>query len=173
MKAFLLAHPYSQSLLVTFRPQRGTLQPLKRSALVLTLALSIALCAGCSTTYYAYSGSGIYQGQGGASKRVNGIDLWVVGTPPRKFRIVGYITDSRPGGPIPMATRDGQMAAAAKKNGGDALLLNADERDFMGSYSTANAMAISNGNVTTATGSGISVPIFRREARYYVIKFVN
>jgi len=46
-----------------------------------------------------------------------------------------------------MAGRDSEMAAEAKKNGGDALVLSADERDFMGTYSTANAVAISSGNV--------------------------
>jgi hypothetical protein len=71
-----------------------------------------------------------------------------------------------------MAGRDSEMAAEAKKNGGDAL--GADERDFMGTYSTANAVAISSGNdVVTATGSEISMPIVRREGRYYVIKYVN
>lgn len=173
MKASLFAPPYLQPLPVTFRAPTSPLLPTKRLALFLLLALLVVLCAGCSTTYYAYSGSGIYQGQGGASKRVNGIDLWVVGTPPGRFRIVGYITDSRPNGPIPMATRDGQMAAKAKENGGDALLLSADEREFMGTYSTGNAIAISSGNVTTETGSGFSVPISSREARYYVIKYVN
>jgi hypothetical protein len=77
------------------------------------------LCGGCSTNYYTYSGSGIYEGKGGASKNVNGVDIWLVGTPPQKSRIIGYITDSRPGGLIPMARRDADLAAEAKKNGGD------------------------------------------------------
>jgi hypothetical protein len=130
------------------------------------------LVAGCSTNYYTYSGSGIYQGRGGASKNVDGIDIWLVGTPPREFKIIGYVTDSRPGGPIPMAMRDSDLAAAAKKNGGDGILLKADQADFLGTYSTANATAVTNGNVTTAFGSGISVPIVRREGQYYVIKYL-
>jgi hypothetical protein len=43
----------------------------------------------------------------------------------------------------------------------------------MGIYSTANAIATSSGNVVTATGTGISMPIIRREGRYYVIKYVD
>jgi hypothetical protein len=46
--------------------------------------------------------------------RVNGVDLWIVGTPPRKYYIIGYVTDSRPGGPIPMARRNPDMAAQAR-----------------------------------------------------------
>jgi hypothetical protein len=136
------------------------------------LAFLPILVAGCSTNYYTYSGSDIYQGRGGASKNVDGVDIWLVGTPPRKFKIIGYVTDSRPGGPIPMAMRDSDLAAAAKKNGGDGILLKADQADFLGTYSTANATAVTNGNVTSAFGSGVSVPIVRREGQYYVIKYL-
>lgn len=102
-----------------------------------------------------------------------GVDIWLVGTPPRKFKIIGYVTDSRPGGPIPMAMRDSDLAAAAKKNGGHGILLKAEQADFLGTYSTtANATAVTNGNVTTAFGSGVSVPIVRREGQYYVIKYL-
>jgi len=121
------------------------------------LVILISLCGGCSTNYYVYSGSGIYDGKGGASKNINGVDIWLVGTPPRRFRIIGYITDSRPA-PIPMARRDADLAAEAKKNGGDGILLKTDRTDFVGVYSTGNATAFTNGNVTTAVGSGVSVP---------------
>ncbi len=42
------------------------------------------------------------------------VPLWIVGTPPRKYYIIGYVTDSRPGGPIPMARRNPDMAAQAR-----------------------------------------------------------
>jgi len=61
----------------------------------LILLGAILALSGCSITYYTYSGSPVYTGQGGASKNVNGVDFWVMGTPPRKFRIIGYIEDSR------------------------------------------------------------------------------
>ena len=138
---------------------------------LVTLGVLFVSCAGCVTNYYTYSGSGIYEGRGGASKNINGIDIWLVGTPPRKFKIIGYVTDSRPGGPIPMAMRDSDLAATAKKNGGDGILLKADQADFLGTYSTGNATAVTTGNVTTAFGSGMSVPIIRREGQYFVIKY--
>jgi len=145
--------------------------PMKRP--LLALAILTSLCGCISTNYYTYSGSGIYEGKGGASKNVNGVDIWLVGTPLRKFKIIGYITDSRPGGPIPMAHRDADLAAEAKKNGGDGILLKADRTDFVGAYSTGNATAITSGNVTTAFGSGVSVPIRRREGEFFVIKYVD
>jgi hypothetical protein len=62
---------------------------------LLALVFLTVLWAGCSTTtdYYTYSGSGIYEGKGGASKNVDGVDIWLDGTPARKFKIIGYITD--------------------------------------------------------------------------------
>jgi hypothetical protein len=70
-----------------------------------------------------------------------------------------------------MARRDADLAAEAKKNGGDGILLKAKQTDFLGTYPTGNATAI--GNVTTAVGSGVSVPIIRREGQYFVTKYVN
>ena len=72
-----------------------------------------------------------------------------------------------------MARRDADLAAEAKKNGGDGILLKAKQTDFLGTYPTGNATAITSGNVTTAVGSGVSVPIIRREGQYFVIKYVN
>src|SRR5258708_1657764 len=137
------------------------------------LAFLPILVAGCSTNYYTYSGSGIYQGRGGAAKNIDGVDIWLVGTPLRKFKIIGYVTDSRPGGPIPMAMRDSDLATAAKKNGGDGILLKSDQADFLGTYSTVNATAVTNGNVTTAFGSGVSVPIVRRAGPYSVSAYLD
>jgi hypothetical protein len=104
--------------------------------LLLAVAILTILCGGCSTNYYTYSGSGIYQGTGGAAKNIDGVDIWLTGTPPRKYKIIGYITDSRPGGAIPMARRDADLAAEAKKNGGDGILLKAEQTNYLGSYST-------------------------------------
>jgi hypothetical protein len=37
--------------------------------------------------------------------------------------------------------RDSDLAAAAKRNGGDGLLLKAEQTEFLGSYSTGNAVS--------------------------------
>jgi len=66
-----------------------------------------------------------------------------------------------------------QCVAEAKKNGGDGILLKAEQTDFLGTYPTDNATAVTRGNVTTAAGSGVSVPIIRREGQYFVIKYVD
>jgi hypothetical protein len=148
------------------------------------VALAIALSS-CATTYYGYSGSGVLVGKGGASTNINGIDLWIVGSPPRKFTIIGYIEDVRPGGPIPMAVRNSQLAAKTRTQGGDGLLLSSDVSDVVGSFSTMNATASGWGSATTfgnttafnggasAFGTGVTMPVVRRTGRYYVIKYVQ
>jgi hypothetical protein len=109
---------------------------------------TIVVLAGCATEYYSYSGSPIIQGQGGASRRVGGVDLCIMGTPPCKFRVVGFLTDSRPAGPIPMATRDGQLAAQVRAREGDGLIMNSDVSQYVGTLTTANASAYTTGNVS-------------------------
>lgn len=147
---------------------------MKRKRYIIICAL--LLLASCST-YYTYSGSPVYTGQGGACKTIGGIDLWVIGTPPRQYRIVGYISDTRAGGPIPMAMRDSQLAGLTKARGGDGLLLSSDNEQVMGSMSTANAWGTASqyGNVANFNGGafGMTAPILRRQAKYYVIKYIN
>jgi hypothetical protein len=148
------------------------------------LAATLALAA-CSTTYYTYSGSPVYTGQGGASKNVNGIDFWVIGTPPRKFRIIGYIEDSRKRGLIENATRDPNVADKAKAAGGDAVIRTGDFEQYVGTVSSATGNAYTTGNAsfvgntaqfnasTTASGTAVSIPIFWHNSQYLVIKYVN
>jgi hypothetical protein len=136
--------------------------------------LLVSILGGCADTeYYTYSGSGVLVGTGGASRNVDGIDLWVTGSPPRQFRIIGYITDERLGGPLAMNGRDRGIASKAKQEGGDGLLLTSDQANGMGSYSSGSATAFATGNTITATGTGLTMPIIQRRAKYYVIKYVQ
>jgi hypothetical protein len=144
---------------------------MKNGVLSFLVALLLAACV--STQYYTYSGSPVYTGTGGASKNVNGIDLWVTGSPPRRFMIIGYIEDSRPNRGIPLLTMQGDMVARAKQAGGDGLLLTAQQITYGGTVSSGNASAFINGNTVTAYGTGFAVPLTNRESRYYVIKYVQ
>lgn len=137
------------------------------------LFIGSILLSGCADTeFYTYSGSGVYLGTGGASRNVNGIDLWVTGTPPRQYRIIGYLTDERLGGPLAMAGRDRGMANQARKAGGDGLLLTDEQSNTMGSYTTGSAMVTGSSNLVTVTGSSMALPIIQRRAKYYVIKYI-
>jgi hypothetical protein len=151
---------------------------------ILAFAAPIAALAlflsGCVTEYYPYQGGGPMIGQGGASKRIDGIDIWQIGAPPRKFQIVGYIEDSRPGGPPSMAQRDPKLAAIAKQQGGDGVLIQSDAALYMGSITTGNAFTTANGSFygngfngsALTTGTLVSAPMIRREGRFFVIKYL-
>lgn len=147
------------------------------------IAVVIGLSA-CSTTYYDYSGSKPLTGSGGASKNIDGIDLWIEGTPPRNFQIIGFIIDNRPGGPISMATRNNQIAALAKKKGGNAVLLSFDERQFEGTFSSGSSFTSGQATAygspsfaqaygtSTTTESRFTRGIYRRNAKFYIIRYL-
>ena len=72
--------------------------PFVISALLLA-AISLAGCA--STDYQPLESSGplVGQGQWGTRKVVDGVDIWTMGAPPRKYRVLGVIHDTRPDTP--------------------------------------------------------------------------
>ena len=86
-------------------------------AVAAPIAALALLMSGCMTDYYAYQGGGPMIGQGGASKRIDGVDIWLFGAPPRKYQIIGYIEDSRPGGPPSMAQRNPKLVRYGKTAG--------------------------------------------------------
>ena len=63
---------------------------------VLVLALLLASPAFAEQTWAAYEGPGAVQtGSGGTKITENGIDYWTTGTPPRRYQILGVLTDAR------------------------------------------------------------------------------
>src|SRR5207249_7616947 len=73
---------------------------------LLVLLLIVAILAGCASTDFQpveSQGPLLGQGQWGTRKVVDGVDIWTMGAPPRKYRVLGVINDTRGGGVIPMA----------------------------------------------------------------------
>lgn len=63
-------------------------------ALAATIALAAPAAAG--VTYATYDGADAIQtGSGGAKVTKNGVDFYTTGTPPRRFQVLGILTDSR------------------------------------------------------------------------------
>jgi len=83
-----------------------------------------------------------------------------------------------------MALRNKQVASVAKKQGGDAVLFSFDESQYIGSISSANAYSTVNLTAvgspsfgqafgsSAITGVGFSQPMFRRNSKFYVIKYL-
>jgi hypothetical protein len=148
--------------------------------LIVPLAALALSLSSCITSYYAYQGGAPTVGQGGASKRIDGIDIWLIGAPPRTYQIIGYIEDTRPGGPIPMARRYAKLAEVAKQQGGDGVLIQSDDAQYMGSITSGNAFTTANGRFNGngfngsafTTGTSVSAPMNRREGKFFVIKYL-
>lgn len=122
----------------------------------LFLASAILLLAGCaSTDYTAFDGSKVFRGDGGAKKVVNGVEIWTDGAPPRDFRIVGIINDTRKKAVIPMASFHSDIAKKAKEVGGDAAIIMSANVADVGTYFTpSTTYGTSRGTVHTSGSTG-------------------
>jgi len=120
---------------------------------LLALLLNAALLVGCaSTEYQALESQAPITGQGvaGTRKVVDGVDIWTFGTPPRKYRVLGVINDTRGAGPVPMAGYYSGIAAKVKQYGGDAAIEVSSQRQYIGTTSFANATTTTSGGFTAA-----------------------
>ena len=147
---------------------------MKFQYLILLLPLSIFLSGCASTEYKPYEGRNIvYEGQGGTRTTIDGIDFWEYGDPPRKFTIMGVIEDERPGGYVPMAHLRDDIAQTAKAQGADAVLLLSSGSQFRGAITNTSAQTRFYGNTAFTTGSAVSMPVFRNNAQFLVIKYLE
>src|SRR5258706_1432691 len=94
-----------------------------RTILRIVFLLPILLVTSCSTQYTDYQGGNIMQGSGGAIRTVDGVDIWSDGSPNREYQITGVLDDVRGRGIISDSTWGSDLAKAAKKHGGDAIII--------------------------------------------------
>jgi hypothetical protein len=138
------------------------------------IAVSLAIAACSSTQYATYSGSPILVGQGGASRQIQGLEVWVMGTPPRPYQIIGYTKDNRYEGnwksSSVLATSVVNQARAA---GADAVIIQSDSHDAMGSFSSVSINGWSGGNNFYANGWGVSRDLYERNSTFLAIRYVN
>jgi hypothetical protein len=162
---------------------------------IYALLPAITWLAGCaSTDYQAVESRGplVGQGQWGTRKVVDGVDIWTSGAPPKKYRVLGVIHDTRGAGPLPMAGYYSGIAAKAKRYGGDAAIEVSSQSQYIGTTSFANATTTTSGgftgtgyrygNVVDVTGnmnttsntfaSGTSVPLFKHHGQFLVVKYL-
>lgn len=100
--------------------------------LVAGAMVAAALLAGpaarAGTGFLTYDGwDSVQQGRGGEKKVVDGVDFWMAGSPPRRFKILGTIDGARrKGGLVGMVSFSSPEDAVAKQTlavGGDAVIL--------------------------------------------------
>lgn len=103
---------------------------IKRAALVAMLAFLTPAPAQAGSEYSAYQGpDAIRTGTGGSSVSSNGIDYWTHGTPPRKYKIIGYLTDRRRVRALMRKVAGSpSIAKQAMEHGGDAVIIEDQQR---------------------------------------------
>ncbi|WP_158010667.1 hypothetical protein [Tardibacter chloracetimidivorans] len=85
-------------------------------------------------SFAAYEGQGAYQeGTGGSRITKHGIDYWTNGTPPRRFQLLGFLTDKRrDNNLVPDVVGSKGVAKAAIKHGGDAVVMLGTKGEVIG-----------------------------------------
>jgi hypothetical protein len=109
--------------------------------------LSLAGCASTFTEYKAFEGvkAAIIDGKGGAKVVVDGMEIWEDGEPPRKFKILGFIDDTREVSWIDMWIQHGDdrgdIVEQSRKAGGDAVIKLNKQSQLEDFYSAGGASA--------------------------------
>jgi hypothetical protein len=91
-------------------------------------ALLAGPAAWAGTGFLTYEGwDSVQQGRGGEKKVVNGVDFWMAGSPPRRFKILGSIDGARRksglAGVIAFSSPEDAVAKQTLAVGGDAVIL--------------------------------------------------
>lgn len=121
--------------------------------------------------FVAYEGKdAISEGRGGTKVSAHGVDFWTTGEPPRRFQVLGILTDNRGEGWFSGdAVGSGSIAKKVQELGGDAIILL--------NHSSRVTGYVHGGNVTssggTAYGSGWSAPVSRATTQMVVVKYLG
>jgi hypothetical protein len=113
-----------------------------RTALSLALFVSgLSLLDGCYTPVFsAASSPKTFTGTGGVSHSFDGVEVWTFGSPERPFQIIGWLYDERQTGAISTNTFELNIAEAAKKAGGDGVILLRSDTQLR--YYNYNSLAV-------------------------------
>ena len=101
-----------------------------RNWLIILALISSPAWAG--SRFSTYEGQDAVQtGTGGARITKDGVDFWTDGTPPRKYQILGFLTDTRQDKLLSgHAVGSSGLAKRVREAGGDALIvMGQDERN--------------------------------------------
>jgi hypothetical protein len=84
-------------------------------------AAAVILCDCAPESFHWSEGqNSVVVGRGGTRKVVDGVDVWVNGEPPRRFRVLIIVGDIRPGPATSLAELERDIVKKVRKYGGDA-----------------------------------------------------
>lgn len=134
--------------------------------LILVVTVALAFLVGCYTTMFTpASQPRQYTGDGGTAHQVDGVEIWTFGAPERPFEIIGWLEDKRHTGLISRQTFDPDVAEAAKKAGGDGVIVQHSDTQFRGYVVGSNyATAVNDRTTHLVVFKYIKKPGIPREA---------
>jgi hypothetical protein len=141
--------------------------------LLVAALLGLASCATTTFTALPPQGDGIYQGRGGTKSVVDGMDIWSNGDPPRRYRVLGFIEDQRPGEAKTVSQLVADVVSKARAVGGDALIQLSVRSDVVAFKDIDTSTGTTHGNTEAAPGSTTPVPVRRITTRLFVIQYVD
>jgi hypothetical protein len=157
---------------------------------LLPLAAAIALtgCAsGPSMVYRDYEGGDAISGKGGTRRTVDGMAIWDNGAPPRKFKVIGIITDQYPEFDSEIRNSEKKAVAMARERGGDALILVAAQSRlthtmtdiiggpgfYSGGWGYGRRFCGPGPVYGFGVSSAMTIPQYNRLVKYQVIQYVK
>lgn len=121
--------------------------------------------------FVAYEGKdAISEGRGGTKVVAHGVDFWTTGDPPKRFQVLGIITDKRSTGFISGdAIGSSSVATKVKEVGGDAVIVMGQSSQVTGYVHGGQATV----NGSTVYGTGWSAPVEQATTRMVVVKYLS
>jgi hypothetical protein len=139
----------------------------------LTTVFLLAGCACVTTEYKVFEGvqDGIIDGKGGTKVVEDGMEIWDDGEPPRKFKVIGFIDDTRVAGWMHMLSLRDDIVEKAREAGGDAIIKMNAQSQLIRLYSAAGASVNVYGNYAP-TSTAYASPE-KSVSKYAVIKYMK
>lgn len=127
--------------------------------------------------FTAYEGKdAAREGVGGEKTIINGMDVWSNGAPPRRFEVIGFLTDRRHKsgiyGKIRMSSLEKEIVAEARAHGGEAVIIMSAADDVVGIVAGSNAYANATGYGANVSSFATARPVVEQVSRFAVIRYL-
>jgi len=140
--------------------------------LLAAVLLGLAACATTTFKPLEVNGDIVYEGRGGARSVHDGMDIWVDGDPPRRYRVLGVINDQRYDEAKPMAQLPSDVVNRARQVGGQALIRFSTRSDVV-AHRSVDDLTEGAAHEDMAAASVQPAPIRRHTALFFVIQYVD
>ncbi|HEU5295770.1 MAG TPA: hypothetical protein VFU71_13395 [Burkholderiaceae bacterium] len=101
------------------------------------------------------------------------MEIWDFGDPPRRYKVLGFIDDERPGSAGQMSRLLGDVVRKAREVGGQALIQVRNQSQITGWQSADSTAATAFGSSAATTGTTTAMPIRSNRAQFIVIRYVD